>query len=263
MNTLAGLFIGVATLALVWMLWRAREGDRVFKDLYRADDFGKDQGSPWLRIIECGSVVGRSGEQPIYDWISVEDSFGVHHRLVPCEDFDAIQGALFRFDAGSVIYIQRAPIGRSRAMVDVPVDAPSRKAALQGFSLLELMAVVAIAGILASIAIHYYGLYVTESSLEAQQSAMMTAANQLAQYLQDHDTYVGGCSSLVPASNFSMQCTSTGTTSYVLEADGSGTMQGFKMTLNQDGDKATTSVPAGWVTSAACWVADPSGDCAK
>ncbi|MDR1530020.1 MAG: prepilin-type cleavage/methylation domain-containing protein [Burkholderiales bacterium] len=62
---------------------------------------------------------------------------------------------------------------------------------------------------------------------------------------------------------FTVTCAVTATT-YTITATGtSGRVNGFIYTINQDGTKATTGVPAhsGWITKTSCWVIKKDGSC--
>jgi type IV pilus assembly protein PilE len=60
-----------------------------------------------------------------------------------------------------------------------------------GFSLIELMAVVAIIGILAAIAFPAYGSYLVRGNRSAAQGYLMTLAEAQAQYFADAHSYAG------------------------------------------------------------------------
>lgn len=70
-----------------------------------------------------------------------------------------------------------------------PVRSPRKSA---GFTLIELMVVVAIIGILAAIAYPSYQQYVCKGNRAAAQSLLMDMANKQQQYLTDSRTYALG-----------------------------------------------------------------------
>lgn len=62
----------------------------------------------------------------------------------------------------------------------------------KGFTLIELMVVVAIMGILAAVAIPQYKQYVIRGNRAAAQAFMMDVANREKQYLLDARSYISG-----------------------------------------------------------------------
>lgn len=136
---------------------------------------------------------------------------------------------------------------------------------IQGFTLIELMVVVAIIGILASIALPYYGDYVIRAKIPEATSALAAKRVQMEQYFLDNRTYVGGAACAADAASsqyFTFSCPAAATaTAYTIQAAGTGSMAGFTYTIDQNNAKATTAVPAGWTANAACWVTKKGGAC--
>lgn len=139
-----------------------------------------------------------------------------------------------------------------------------------GFTLIELMIVVAIVAILAAIAVPIYSDYITRSKLTEAQNDLSALRVAMEQYYQDNRQYTdsgGNCGVSMPtattgsggsgiAKYFTFSCTA-GTSTYTITATGnSGTpTAGFAFTINQDNTRATTSA-IGWYTGAMgnCWV---------
>lgn len=133
-----------------------------------------------------------------------------------------------------------------------------------GFTLIELMIVVAIIGILAAIAVPAYTDHVTRGKVPDATLNLAAKRMQMEQYFQDNRTYVGAsaCSSDTTTSQyFDFSCTVQTATTYTLQAVGKGTMAGFTYTINEANAKATTAVPSGWATNASCWVTKKGGVC--
>ena len=116
----------------------------------------------------------------------------------------------------------------------------------RGFTLVELMIVVAIVGILASIAYPSYMEYMRKSNRAAAQSFMMDVAQRQQQYLMDARTYAGDLGTLgvtVPAEVSKFYVVSIGavgatppTFTVTATATGSQVKDG-NLTLNQAGAK--------------------------
>jgi type IV pilus assembly protein PilE len=141
--------------------------------------------------------------------------------------------------------------------------APRRTSA--GFTLVELMVVVVIASVLASIAVPSYRDYVTRGKIPDATAALATRRVQMEQFFQDNKTYAGAppCAAVdtTTSKNFRFDCETAPTaTAFKLRASGVGTMAGFIYTVDQSNTKATTA-PAGWASSTSCWVTSKAGPC--
>jgi type IV pilus assembly protein PilE len=134
----------------------------------------------------------------------------------------------------------------------------------QGFSLVELMIVVVIVGILATVAMPSYQDYVTRGKIPDATSNLATKRVQQEQFFQDNQTYVNGTGCVADTTTsqyFNFSCAGVTATTYTLSAVGKATMAGFTFTLDQSNNKATTGVPAGWTANATCWVTAKGGTC--
>lgn len=133
----------------------------------------------------------------------------------------------------------------------------------KGFTLIELMIVVVIIAILASIAMPSYKDYVLRGKIAEAQGQLASLQVRMEQYYQDNRSYANGtaCGIAVPAStpNFSYACTMSDNQHFVYTATGLNGAAGFVFTVNEAGTKATTGVPTGWTTNATCWVKNSGG----
>jgi len=138
-----------------------------------------------------------------------------------------------------------------------------------GFTLIEILIVVAIIGILATIAVPSYTDYVRRGKLQEAVGGLSDARVKVEQFFLDNRTYQGGggswkCGGQAPASRyFSFTCESTDST-YLMTATGiaaQGT-DGMTYTLNQANVKGSSfSGLAGWNNSSTCWILKKGESC--
>lgn len=146
-------------------------------------------------------------------------------------------------------------------------DASNRRPEAQGFTLIEVLVTVAIVGVLAAIALPSYTTFITRGRIPEATGPLAAKRVEMEQFFQDNRTYVGAvaCNSDTSTSRyFTFSCSGAPTaTAFTLQAVGVGTTEGFAYTINQAGDKATTSVPAGWSLPSPnnCWVTNKGGVC--
>lgn len=141
-----------------------------------------------------------------------------------------------------------------------------------GFTLIEVMVVVVVIGILASIAIPSYRDYITRSKITEAVSTLSDVKVRMEQYFQDNRFYNNDgsasatCAPSVTAAataNFTYACVASNTgQSFVWTASGTGSMSGFSYTINQSNAKSSTIASgAAWpaLTTVNCWVTNKGG----
>lgn len=139
----------------------------------------------------------------------------------------------------------------------------------KGFTLIELMIVVAIIGILAAIAVPYYGDYVIRAKIPEATSALAAKRVQLEQFFQDNRTYAAApaCNADSASSKyFTISCpVAADATTFQVVAAGTGSMAGFTYTIDQDNTKTSAIVApakAAWIASSgSCWITKAGGQC--
>lgn len=118
----------------------------------------------------------------------------------------------------------------------------------QGFTLIELMIVVAIIGVLARIAWPMYTNYMVRGKIAEAFATLTTARVQFEQFYQDNRTYVGApCPTAT--TYFSYACKPAANT-YTIQADnvankGLGAAGSYAYTINESNVRATPAFPSG------------------
>jgi len=141
----------------------------------------------------------------------------------------------------------------------------------KGFTLIELMIVVAIIAILASVAMPAYTDYVIRGKIPEATAGLAQDRIQMEQFFQDNRRYttaISGttCGGTRPTStNFTFTCVGTDN-SYTLTATGKTgtTLDGFVYTINDSNSKTSTiSAPASssWIGTQNCWITKGGGRC--
>lgn len=128
----------------------------------------------------------------------------------------------------------------------------------RGFTLIELMIVVAVIAILASVAFPAYTDYVIRGKLTEATSGLSDGRVKMEQYFPDNRTYVGGpCPAATQ--NFSFTCTNLSATTYTITATGiTANVAGFSYTINESNLKTSTTL---WGNGATCWITRKGDSC--
>jgi type IV pilus assembly protein PilE len=133
-----------------------------------------------------------------------------------------------------------------------------------GFTLIELMVVVAIAGIIAALALPAYSDHVTRGKIAEATGALAELRTKTEQYFQDNRTYSGFTLPSVPEARYFTYGLSSTATTYTITATGVAGqgMSGFAYTIDQGNARVTTGLPSGWSgVNATCWVVRRAGTC--
>ena len=136
----------------------------------------------------------------------------------------------------------------------------------RGFTLMEIMIVIAIVGILTAIALPSYRDYITRGKIPEATSSLADLRVKLEQFYQDRRTYVGACAAAtvapLPANlkYFTVTCPTLTATTFIVRATGNAAqgMGGFLFTVNEQNVQASTitgtAATQGYVSNATCWI---------
>lgn len=150
------------------------------------------------------------------------------------------------------------------------MDISGIKFRLAGFTLIELMIVVAVIGILSSVAYPSYTEYVRRSKLTDATGILATYKVQIEQSFQDNKSYgtaSAACTAAAPAatSSFTFSCLvgATNDTYIATAASKSGAGLGnsagdYTFTVNQTNTKGTSKF-GGSTSTLTCWQVKASG----
>lgn len=137
-----------------------------------------------------------------------------------------------------------------------------------GFTLIEIMIAVVIIGILTAVALPSYNGYLMRARLTEAYTGLAGAQPALEQHWANTRSYADfddAALKLMPknSEHFTFTLSGASASAYLLSATGKGGASGFVFTIDQNGNRATTAVPAGWSTSTVCWVDRKEGKCAQ
>jgi type IV pilus assembly protein PilE len=138
--------------------------------------------------------------------------------------------------------------------------------------LIDLMISLLILSILAGIAIPSYRNSVKRGYLVNATNQLTSQRMLMEQYYQDNRQYTDAAngttypctSSTVGPSGaqFAITCPAPTTSTYTIQAVGSGQVADFTYTINQSGDMQTTKLPSGWGSyPQSCWIVKKGQTC--
>jgi type IV pilus assembly protein PilE len=140
-----------------------------------------------------------------------------------------------------------------------------------GFTLIELMIVVAILGIISAVALPAYTDYLLRGKLTEAHSQLLALRTQAEQYFQDNRTYAAFDTRCPAAAGkyFTFTCDTPAPTNvaYTITATGivAEGLDGFAFTIDQASNRATivtgTAASHGYASSATCWVRKKPNQC--
>lgn len=134
------------------------------------------------------------------------------------------------------------------------------KATQKGFTLLELMIVVAIIGILVAIVLPAYGNYVLTAKIAEATTELADLRIKMEQFYQDNRTYAGGpCASAGDITSFTITCGTPSVSSYTITATGVSQLAGYNYSINEANARVSTTPKGG--AGKGCWAIKLNGAC--
>ena len=135
---------------------------------------------------------------------------------------------------------------------------------IAGFTLIELMIVVAIIGVLAAIALPMYTDYVRRGKITEATSSLSELRLRAEKWFADNRTYVGFNQTITNARYFTFACATPAPPPpiFTCTATGGPSMAGFQYTINESNVRTSTFTGlSGWNNSTTCWVTKQGESC--
>ena len=139
----------------------------------------------------------------------------------------------------------------------------------RGFTLVEILVVVAIVGILVAVAVPSYRDYVIRARLTEAFSALGGVQTAAEDFWNTGDasgvhTYHGFNRMPTNTTNFTYALSNDTASGYLVTATGAGPMTGFIYTIDQNGNRTSaTPTTLGWGTSTSCWIDRKGAGCVQ
>ena len=144
---------------------------------------------------------------------------------------------------------------------------PTRHVA-RGFTLIEVMIVVAIITILAAVAIPSYRDYILRGQLVDATTLLAGTRADMERYFQDNRKYTAVNAVIIPPcvktqGNFGLTCSVLTDTTFTLLATGTGAAAGFSYSIDQRDNRLTVSTGSSWPMPApnTCWALKRGQSC--
>jgi type IV pilus assembly protein PilE len=140
-------------------------------------------------------------------------------------------------------------------MTPTRLSSSSSASKASGFTLIELMIVVLMVSILATIAVPSYSQYLTRGRLAEVLTDLSAFRLRMELAYQDNGNFgVGACSVSAPSRDgFTFSCTlESAGQGYTLTATGTGRNAGYAYSVDDRGERRTLSFPGS--DASACWM---------
>jgi len=136
----------------------------------------------------------------------------------------------------------------------------------KGFTLIEVLIVVALIAILTAIALPSYQDYVLRGKITEATSTLSELRIRAEKWFANNRTYVGFNQAVPGARYFAYDCNTPAVptaTTYTCQAVGvpAQGMNGFTYTIDDANTRTSTITVSGWNNSATCWVSKKGESC--